>query len=64
MNTSGNNKNNTITLKLTKLLNILSSKRASELTYLDIRHIMFRENSVIFHLNKLEKKVRVLHYLN
>ena len=48
-----------ITLKLTTLLAILSSKRASELTYLDIRHIEFKENSVIFHFLK-----KVLLHLN
>ena len=37
-----------ITLKLTPLLAILSSNRPSKLTYLDIRHIVFKEKSVIF----------------
>ena len=56
LNTLGNNENlstKIITLKLTTLLAILSSKRASEVTYLDIRHILFKENSVIFHFSKL-----------
>ena len=44
-----------ITLKLTTLLAIPSSNRASELTYLDTRHIVFKENSVIFHFTKLTK---------
>ena len=45
-------------LKLTTLLAILSSKRASELTYLDIRHIVFKENSVVFHFSNLTKTWR------
>ena len=40
---------------MTTFLAILSSNRASELTYLDIRHIVFMENSVIFHFSKLTK---------
>ena len=44
-----------ITLKPTTLLAILSSNRAPELTYLDIRHIAFKENSVIFYFSKLTK---------
>ena len=47
-----------ITLKLTTLLAILSSNRASELTYLDIRHIVCKENSVIFHFSKLTKTLK------
>ena len=43
----GNNEK-LMALKLTTLLTTLSSNRASELTYLDIRHIVFRKNSVIF----------------
>ena len=49
ISTLGKNANlstKTITLKLTTLLAILSSNRASELTYFDIRHIMFKENPV------------------
>ena len=56
--TLGNNKNlslKLIILKLTTLLAMLSSSRASELTYLDIRNIAFKENSVIFHFSKLIK---------
>ena len=44
-----------IILKLTTLLAILSSNRASELTYLDIKNIVFKEKSVIFHFSKLTK---------
>ena len=42
--TLGNNENlsaKIITLKQTTLLAIFSTNRASELTYLDIRHIVF-----------------------
>ena len=42
-------------LKLAALLDILSSNRASELTYLDIRHIAFEKNSVVFHFSKLTR---------
>ena len=58
ISTLGNNENlstNIITLKLTTLFAILSSNRASESTYLDIRHIVLKENSVIFHFRKLTK---------
>ena len=58
ISTLGNNKNlssKIIILKLTTLLAILSSSRASELTYMDIRNIAFKENSVIFHFSKLIK---------
>ena len=61
ISTLGNNENlstKIITLKLTTLLAILSSNRASELTYLDIRHIVFKENSVVFHFSKLTKTWR------
>ena len=44
-----------VTLKLTTLLATLSSIRASKLTYLDIRHIVFKENSGILHFSKLIK---------
>ena len=44
-----------IILKVTTLLAILSSSRAPELTYLDIGHIVFKENSVVFHFCKLNK---------
>ena len=37
------------------LLAILSLNRTSELTYLGIRNIVFKENSVIFHFSKLNK---------
>ena len=40
---------------MTMLLAILSSNRASELTNLDIRHVVFKENSVIFQFSKLTK---------
>ena len=49
LSTLGDNENlstKIITLKL---------RINSELTYLDIRHIVFKENSVIFHFNKLTK---------
>ena len=61
ISTLSNNENlstKIITLKLTTLLAILSSNRASELTYLDIRHIVFKENSVVFHFSKLTKTWR------
>ena len=45
----------TITLKMAMLLAFLSSNRASELTNLDIRHVVFKENSVIFQFSKLTK---------
>ena len=44
-----------ITLKLTTLLTILLSNIASELTYLYIRHIVFKANSVIFHFSKVNE---------
>ena len=44
-----------ITLNLATLLTIVSSNRASELTYLDIRHIVFKKNSVISHFSKLAR---------
>ena len=44
-----------INLKLTTVLVILWSNRALELTYLDIRHIVFKEKSVIFYFSKLTK---------
>ena len=47
-----------ITLKLTTLLAILSANSASELTYLDIRHIAFKEDSIVFHFSKLTKTWR------
>ena len=37
------------------MLAVLSSNRALEITYLAIRHIVFKENSVIFHFSKLTK---------
>ena len=40
---------------MTMLLAILSSNRASELTNLDIRYVVFKENSVIFQFSKLTK---------
>ena len=58
ISTVGNNENlstKIITLKLITLLGILSLKKASELIYLDIRHTVFKENSVIFHFSKLSK---------
>ena len=58
IDTLGNDENffiKIITLKLTTLLAIISSNRASELTYLGTRHIAFKENSVIFHFSKLTK---------
>ena len=58
ISTLGKNENlstKIITLKLITLLAILSLKRVSELTYLDIRHIAFKENSVIFHFSKLSQ---------
>ena len=60
ISTLGNNDNCTkiIALKLTTLLAILSSNRVSELTYLDIRHILFKENSIVFHFSKLTKTWR------
>ena len=61
ISTLGSNENlstKIITLKLTALLAILSSNRVSELTYLDIRHIVFKENSVVFHFSKLTKTWR------
>ena len=50
---NGNLSTKIITLKLTTLLAIPSPNRFSELTYLDIRHIVFKENSVNFHFRKL-----------
>ena len=67
LDTNENLSTKIITLKLTTLLAILSSNRASELTYLDIRHIVLKENSVIFLFSKVAKtwkKVKVLHHLN
>ena len=58
IDTLGNDENlsiKIITLKLTTLLAIISSSRASELTYLGIRCIAFKENLVIFHFSKLSK---------
>ena len=43
------------TSKLTTLLAIVSSNRASELINLDVRDIVFKENSVIFYFSKLTK---------
>ena len=42
-------------LNLTTLLAILSTNRDSELTYLDMTHIVFKENLTIFHFSKLTK---------
>ena len=62
-----------IILKVTRLLAILWSNRAPELTYLDIRHIVFKENLVVFHFCKLNKTWKkgnliklgkILHHLN
>ena len=58
IDTLGNDENlsiKIITLKLTTLLAIISSSRASELTYLGIRCIALKENSVIFHFSKLTR---------
>ena len=60
ISTLGNSDNCTkiIASKLTTLLAILSSNRVSGLTYLDIRHILFKENSIVFHFSKLTKTWR------
>ena len=61
ISTLGNNENlstKIITLKLTTLLAILSSNSVSELTYLDIRHTAFKEDSVVFYFSKLTKTCR------
>lgn len=58
MSTLGSNENlspKLLTLKLTTLLALLSSGRAHELTFLDIRYKVVKKNSVIFHFSKLTK---------
>ena len=44
-----------LTLKLTTLIALTSSGRSSEITYLDTRYRVFKNNSVIFHFSKLTK---------
>ena len=61
ISTLGNNETlstKIITLKLATLLAIRSSNRALELTYLDIRWIVFKKNAVIFHFSKLTNTLK------